>query len=107
MNNSAMTNGNLWTVKIVSRGQAGTVHYIEGIQSMKFDWEFGGHDIIALVWGPEASLWNRKYPWATGRRKEIMRRVADEVIKQKAQNCWADIDYEHTYIKIKKQDTST
>ena len=93
-----------WKVTIETRGQAGTVNYIEGSKSLSFDWEFGGREIIALLWGPAPSDWDNKFPWAAGRREEIMRRVADEVIKQRAQTCWADYNYERTFIRIRKQE---
>ncbi len=93
-----------WKVTIETRGQCGFVHYTEGSQSVRFDWEYGGHDIIGLVWGPEPAYWDSKYPWAIGRRKEIMRRIAAEVIKQRAPSCWAKLDFDRTYITIRKNE---
>ncbi len=94
-----------WKVTIETRGQAGSVNYREGSNSAKFNWEFGAHDIIAFVWGPLPENWDNAYPWAIGRRREIMHRIADEVIKQRAAICWADFEYKRTNIKIRKQST--
>jgi hypothetical protein len=41
-----------------------------------FHWEFGGWDVVALVWFPVESDWDEKYPWARG-RKEILEYLAE------------------------------
>ena len=101
-----MSKEKTWQVTIVTKGQAGLVYYIEESNSARFEWEYGAYDIIAFVWGTLSENWDSTYPWAIGRRQDIMRRVAEEVIKQRARNCWADFDYDHTNIKIRKHTTT-
>jgi len=38
-----------------------------------------------MIWFPKNDAeWDRKYPWATGRRMEIVRDMAEQVRKQQA-----------------------
>ena len=97
-----MTKDKNWKVIIESKGRAGFIYYHEGAKTIKLDWEFGAYDVLAIIWGPESTLWDRFHPWAKGRKKEILRRMADEVIKQQAPHHWADIDFERTLITIRK-----
>ena len=98
-----MSKESQWKVTIETRGQAGIINYTEEKNIIKFNWEFGAHDIIAFIWKYDSEQRDKSYPWAVGRKKEILKRVAEEVIKQRAQNCRAEIEYERTTIKIVKQ----
>jgi len=69
-------------VNIIQNGQSGTVQYIEGIfkkNICEFYWEFGGGDTVAIITLPTEDKWDAKFPWASGRRKEIVSFVAEEV----------------------------
>ena len=76
-------------VKIITKGRSGTIQYIEGSlfkkNTAEFYWEFGGADTIAIIWFPKNDAeWDKKYPWAVGRRMEIVKYMAEEVRKQQA-----------------------
>jgi hypothetical protein len=75
-------------VKIIGKGRSGKVQYTEGslfnAKTCEFYWEFSGGDTLATIWFPTEEKWNIQYPWAAGRRKEIMDFVAEEVRKQMA-----------------------
>jgi hypothetical protein len=81
-----------WKVEIQNSGKSGNIFYEEGSQCFDFYWEFGGAPgIVLIIWSPEPSDWDEKIPWASGRRDEILNRVAQEVIRQRAPNCVPDI----------------
>lgn len=83
-------------VKVIGKGRSGKLQYAEGWlkkNSCEFYWEIGGGDTIATVWFPTEEKWNAAYPWAVGRRKEIMDMVASEVRSQMAKSStikWED-----------------
>jgi hypothetical protein len=74
-------------IKITQKGPSGTVQYSEGWlkkNTCEFHWEFGGGDTVAIVWVPAEGKWDAKYPWASGRRKEIITFVAEDVRRMQA-----------------------
>lgn len=78
--------------------RAGTVEYSENGNTCKFEWELlGGDDVIACVWFPSEEKWNQAYPWAAGRRMDVMKEVA-EVVRDKrapkAKIAWKDTMFE-------------
>jgi hypothetical protein len=77
-------------VSIDTRGRAGTVTYREAGNELVCHWEFGG-DVVAIVQCGDGDRW-RAYPWALPRRTAILRFVADEVVRQQAPTCRAEID---------------
>jgi hypothetical protein len=83
----------LHEVSIEDQGRCGTVTYDEGGgRRLSGYWEFGGSgDVVADVRLGTIEEWAR-YPWALPRRAEILQAVADEVVRQKAPSCQAEID---------------
>ncbi len=74
-------------INIIQKGPSGTVQYTEGWLKKnvcEFYFEFGGADIVATVWFPAEDKWDAKYPWASGRHKEIITFVAKEVHRTQA-----------------------
>ncbi len=76
-------------VNIIEQGRSGKVQYIEGSlfkkKACEFYWEFGGADTVAIIWFPKSdSEWDKTYPWAVGRRMEIVKDMAEQVRKQQA-----------------------
>jgi hypothetical protein len=78
-------------VNIESHGPGGTVTYHEADNQLACYWEFGGADAVAIVQCGSATDWSRQ-PWALERRAAILRYIGDEVVRQKAPGCRADID---------------
>ena len=74
-------------VQIESSGRAGKVNYVEGDNTLKLYWEFGGGDAIVTVWAPSEEKWDAEVPWAKGRRKELLEMIAADVLRQKAPGC--------------------
>jgi hypothetical protein len=74
-------------VKIINQGSSGKVQYIEGWLKKnicEFYFEFGGADTVAIVTVPSEEKWDTAYPWARGRRQEIITFVAEEVHRTQA-----------------------
>lgn len=76
-------------INVVAKGRSGTIEYIEGSLFKKnkceFYWEFGGADTFAIIWFPKTDVeWDKKYPWAAGRRMEIVKEMAEGVRKKEA-----------------------
>jgi hypothetical protein len=88
-----------WRVDITEEGRGGHVHYREAAGTISFYWEFGGIAVAILSFDSETQ-WEKKHPWATGRRAEILERVAAEVIRRKAPSCHGEIDERSGSIEI-------
>lgn len=76
-------------VNIIDQGRSGKIQYIEGSffkkNTCEFYWEFGGADTVANIWFPKNDAeWDAKYPWAAGRRMEIVKDMAEQVRKKQA-----------------------
>jgi hypothetical protein len=80
-----------WEVTIETHGPGGIIHYTEGGHSARFFWEFGAGDVVAIISEPVPGGWDESYPWAAGRLGEVLQRVAQETIRQKAPHCTADV----------------
>ena len=89
-------------VSITEEGRSGDVVYAEGPRSIRGWWEFAGGDAVAIVYIGSASEWRHGHPWAVGQGAEIMRFIADEVIRHKAGSCKAVIDEEGGWITLKR-----
>ena len=87
-------------VEITQSGRGGSIFYRENDQVVSFGWEFALDPALALIFGPKASQWDRAAPWAQGRQDEIFQRVAEEVVRQKAQGCDFETDLDEGVIEI-------
>jgi hypothetical protein len=91
-----------WSVIIDQQGRGGTVNYREAGGCIPMGWEFGGNDVVAIISFENEASWSGRYPWAAGRRSEIVRRVAAEAIRQKAPGCRAEIDERAGWINLRQ-----
>jgi hypothetical protein len=83
-----------WQVDIVTKGRDGNVIYHEGSDSASFYWEFGGGDVVAIIHLGPASDWSKRFPWAAERRADVLNRMVNDVIRQKAHDCTAEMEYD-------------
>jgi hypothetical protein len=90
-----------WSVEVIQTGRSGSIAYRESAGLISFYWEFGGGDAVVIISVGDSAVWSSRHPWAVGRRREILERVAHEVVRQKASTCRADIDSENGYIYIR------
>lgn len=95
-----------WRVEIPNGGRAGYVGYYEDFHAASFYWEYGGGDVVVIIHAGKAESWDSQYPWAVNRRHEILKRVAQEVIRQKAHSCKAEIDEQGGFIYIREQSSA-
>jgi hypothetical protein len=89
-------------VTITEAGRSGDVTYEEDGRSITGWWEFAGGDAVAVVSMGSADDWSKRYAWAAERRAAILRFVADEVVRQKASGCKADIDEAGGWIELRR-----
>ncbi|MBL8012185.1 MAG: hypothetical protein JNJ64_16370 [Flavobacteriales bacterium] len=89
------------SVSITEDGRSGQVIYSEGLRSITGYWEFGGHDVVTIVSMGSRADWERAHAWAMERRTEILGFVADEVVRQRAPSCRAEVDAERGDILIR------
>ncbi len=76
-------------INIITQGRSGKIQYIEGSwfkkNTCEFYWEFGGGDTVAIINFPKDDTeWGAKYPWAVGRRMDIVKDMAEQVRKKQA-----------------------
>lgn len=88
-------------VTIIENGRDGRVRYHEGLHTMDGYWAFGGNEVVTIVSMGARDEWRRQHPWALDRRSDILRFVANEVIRMRAPTCAADIDEESGTILVK------
>lgn len=79
-------------VTVIQQGREAQVVYTEDQGAISGTQEFGGGDVIAIVWMGSTEQWQVRHAWAMPRRAQILRFVADELIRQKAPGCRAEID---------------
>lgn len=88
------------TVTITEEGRSGSVQYEQEGRRISGWWEFAGGDAVAIVYMGSTSEWQHGHPWAVEQRAEILRFVGEEVVRQKAGSCKAEIDEEGGWITI-------
>ena len=91
------------SVSIIEQGREGRVRYSEGGRSLDGYWEFGGGDVVAIVNAGTREDWSRMHPWAVEQRAGILRFIADEVIRQRAPACIAEIDEQRGDKRVEEQ----
>ncbi len=80
------------SVMIVQNGRDGSVRYADGLRSIEGYWAFGGNDVVTIVSMGSRDDWAQAHEWAVDQRAGVLRFVADEVIRQRAPTCVAEID---------------
>ena len=63
-------------------GRAGWVYFLENGHACAFGYEYMSAPSVMWVDAPAAVAWDTRYPWATGRRQEILTLVGDELISK-------------------------
>lgn len=91
-----------YKVEIATSGRHGSIQYIEDGNEAKFEWEFGTGDIVATITIPVGPEFDQLFPWAKGRRDEILKRVLSEVVRQKVPGGTFEFDSRSPFASIKK-----
>ncbi len=92
-----------WEVRIVEKGRSGHIDYIEDGEICRCEWEFGGGDTLAILLVPATEEWDTRYPWARGRRQEVLSRVATETCRQRAPLAVIEWDHPGNFIYLKEK----
>jgi hypothetical protein len=71
--------GEGWDLRVEGQGRGGRIIYLEGTNRIDFDFELGD---ACTIYCPPAADWEQTFPWAAGRRREIMERVASEFVRR-------------------------
>lgn len=96
-----------WSVECKPCGQSGYVFYHEGSHELPLYWEYGGGDTVVIVRVEEPEKLAMKFPWAAGRERVILARVAEELIRQQAPGCRTEIDRKDLAIYVREQKPQT
>lgn len=80
------------TVTIEQQGREGRVVYREDAGAIPGYQEFGGADAVAIVSLGTVAEWRERHAWAVERRAQILRFIADELIRQQAPGARPDIN---------------
>lgn len=94
------------SVTITDHGREGEVIYREGSRAITGYQEFGGASVVAIVSMGSVDEWRTHHAWAVDRRTQILRYIADEVIRQKAPGCSVEIDDVSGNIIVRSAKTS-
>ncbi|MBP6012917.1 MAG: hypothetical protein KBA31_11880 [Alphaproteobacteria bacterium] len=86
----------------IEEGREGRVAYSDGFRKINGYWAFGGGDVVTIVSMGSLEDWQRSHDWAVGQRASILRFVADEVIRQRAPTCTAEIDAQRGDIRLRQ-----
>ncbi len=92
-----------WSVEFEPAGRDGYLFYREGTLELPFYWEFGGGDTVAIVRADDPGKFTMRHSWITGREREILERVAGEVIRQRAPTCSTEIDEKAFSIHVRER----
>ncbi|MCE9523932.1 MAG: hypothetical protein K8S25_16055 [Alphaproteobacteria bacterium] len=90
------------SVTIVEEGRDGRVEYRDGLRTISGYWAFGGADVVTIVSMGSREEWQRSHGWAVVQRANILRFVADEVIRLRAPSCTAEIDEQSGEILVRQ-----
>jgi hypothetical protein len=71
--------GEGWDLRVERKGRGGPIVYLEGTNRIDFDFELGD---AGTIYCPPSADWDQRFPWAAGRRLEIMKRVAAEFVRR-------------------------
>lgn len=89
------------TVKITQQGPCGHLEYHEAGEVCRCYWEFGGGTVIAIISLPPAEQWDQRYPWARGRRQEVLSFLIDEACRQRAPGALVEWDEARNAVYLK------
>jgi hypothetical protein len=92
-----------WSVECEPAGQCGYFFYHEDARELSFYWEYGAGDVVVIVRADDPTRLTTRHPWIIGREREILQRVADEVVRRRAPTCTAEIDEKTFSIYVREQ----
>lgn len=80
------------SVTLIPRGRGAQVTYTEGLRSITGHQQPVDDDEVAMVSMGSVKDWRAGHAWAMDRRSQILRYVAEELIRRQTASCSAEID---------------
>lgn len=74
-------------IDFINNGRSGYVVYEDGEGELKFYYEFGGADCVAIIFVPSVNDWTDITKRKLSERHDILNFVAEESLKIQAPNC--------------------
>ncbi len=70
-------------VWFVDEGRSGRVGYQDDDGTFGMYWEFGGGDVIVIIWVPKEAEWEAQTKIPISKRANILNHIGSEAIRQK------------------------
>jgi hypothetical protein len=77
------------SLKFRNEGRGGFLIYHDNLSrlDLRFDFEYGGGNCVAIIYIPKRDQWESRTNRSLEHRDTIIKFVAEEAIKEKAPNC--------------------
>lgn len=80
------------TLEYQNQGRGGVLIFRRGPDTLRFDWEFGGGNAVALIFVPLEERWEAETGLPLSERAPILEFVAARVIADQARGCRAELN---------------
>lgn len=70
-----------------SSGRGGTLTYHDHRSTIRFDWEFGGGDCVAIIFVPTPVAWEHQTGRPLAEREQILTFVGEQAVRDQAPSC--------------------
>ncbi len=84
-----------------NQGRGGTVIYKDDVSEIKFDFEFGGGNCVAIIFTPTPDLWEYSTKRKLEERDTIIQFVAEQSLKDQVSHGYYEV-YDN-YIELYKK----
>lgn len=91
-------------VSVEKRGRSGHVHVVVDGRTLRFYWEYGGGDCIAMVGVPNEAEWSALEPHRQYERKEFLAGFASEIARLECPQAIIEIETEAVYFRALPMD---
>lgn len=85
----------------LNQGRGGTVVYKDDISEIKFDFEFGGGDCVAIIFIPTPDTWEHSTKRTLAEREHIINFVAEQSLRDQVTGGVFEL-YENYIVLYKK-----
>ena len=75
----------------INQGRGGTVIYKDEISEIKFDFEFGGGNCVAIIFTPTSGVWEYSTKRKLAERNAILQFVAEQSLRDQVSNGYYEV----------------
>lgn len=79
------------TIRYTQNGRGGTITYQQEATQLRFDWEFGGGNCVAIIFVPTEAQWEKATGLPLLERQKVLEFVAQQVVRDQAPSCHYEI----------------